>query len=547
MDHIDIQFDEIAKCLEVISTSERGDRLDRKPDIVFSKGRAEGCVIEVFPYRKRQKLLGIGTSFTESAAFVLAHLEKEKREQVMQNIFSETGANFSLARTPIGSCDFCVDGKYSYAGVVDDMQLSHFDISADHDGFRTCDHPWIRDESFDLIPMIRQALSIKEKQAASDLRIIASAWTAPPWMKNIEDWYQPPSAENGFTGYGGVLKPGYESIYADYLLKYLDAYREQGIGIWGITPVNEPLGNNGQWESMHFTPESQKVFIRDHLGPRLKEPIYDNINLLIYDQNRDRLEAWMDEICSDPASAQYVDGVAVHWYESSFKVYENVFDRVHAKHPDCPILHTEGCIDNLGNDAPAGVLDPAGYKESGWFRNDAFWWNDNATDWAYSATWPGVDADDHPPYTPVHRYARNIIVSLNHWVTGWIDWNIVLDKRGGPNHAGNYCGAPIMIDTVSGDVYYTPVFFILAQFSRTIRPGDCVVSTRISHEQEIRENLYACATISSEGVLSVQILNTSKQRREYYIQIANSFAAVELDGNSLKTIRIRLSPAWPTK
>ncbi|MGD9298057.1 MAG: hypothetical protein PVG47_11725, partial [Chromatiales bacterium] len=420
--------------------------------------------------------------------------------------------------------------------------LSHFDIAVDQDGFLISDHPGIRDESFDLIPMIRQALSIKKKHAESELRIVASAWTAPPWMKDIEDWYQPPSSENGLTGYGGVLKPGYESAYADYLLRYIDAYREQGIRIWGITPVNEPLGNNGQWESMHFTAESQKAFIRDHLGPKLRESAYKDINLLIYDQNRDLLEAWMDEICSDPATARYVDGAAVHWYESSFKVYEDVFDRVHAKYPNCPILHTEGCIDNLGNDAPAGILDPAGYKESGWFRNDAFWWNDNATDWAYSATWPGVDADDHPAYTPVHRYARNIIVSLNYWVTGWIDWNIVLDKRGGPNHAGNFCGAPIMIDTASGDVYYTPVFSILSQFSRTIRPGDRVVSTEICRDKEMPDTLYACATISSERVLTVQILNTGKKSCEYRLQIGNSNAVVELDGNSLQTIRIGLNP-----
>ncbi|MDZ7636474.1 MAG: hypothetical protein U5L72_19440 [Bacteroidales bacterium] len=85
-------------------------------------------------------------------------------------------------------------------------------------------------------------------------------------------------------------------------------------------------------------------------------------------------------------------------------------------------------------------------------------WNDNATDWAYSATWAGVKSEDHPVYTPVHRYARNIIVSIDHWLTGWIDWNVVLDHIGGPNHVGNYCGAPVMINTETGHIYYTPVY-----------------------------------------------------------------------------------------
>ena len=120
------------------------------------------------------------------------------------------------------------------------------------------------------------------------------------------------------------------------------------------------------------------------------------------------------------------------------------------------------------------MIDPVRFKESGWFNNDAFWWNANATDWAYTATWAPNGAD-HPIYTPVHRYARNIIVSLDHWVSGWVDWNIVLDRDGGPNHVGNFCGAPIMIDAETGQIYYTPIYYVLAQFSRTIRPGDKAV------------------------------------------------------------------------
>ncbi len=76
--------------------------------------------------------------------------------------------------------------------------------------------------------MIREALEIKREQRDSELRIIASAWTAPPWMKNIETWYIPASPENDWQGDGGWLKPEYVSTYADYLLRYLDAYRAPG-------------------------------------------------------------------------------------------------------------------------------------------------------------------------------------------------------------------------------------------------------------------------------------------------------------------------------
>jgi len=243
---------------------------------------------------------------------------------------------------------------------------------------------------------------------------------------------------------------------------------------------------------------------------------------------------------SDAESAKYVYGMAVHWYESTLKVYEDILDKVHDRFPEFSIIHTEGTIDDLGKDAPQGILDPVRYKESGWFDNDAFWWNANATDWAYTATWPGVIQEDHPIYTPVHRYARNIIVSLNHWMTGWIDWNIVLDQSGGPNHVGNYCGAPIMIDVATQNVYYTPVYYVLAQFSRTIRPGDKAVQAYRYLDGLDDDAMHASATINPDRILTVQVLNTTKQPVVYMLQVGMQYAEVNLAANALQTIRIQL-------
>jgi glucosylceramidase len=529
-----ISYGVTASC-EVLLTCEAGDKMMVQENIRFSPGVAAGdTVIRVRPSMVKQTLLGIGSSFTESAAFVLAHLDEPSRDEVMRAIYSEQGANFSLARTPIGSTDFCVDGKYSYADVEASPALSNFSISVDQDGFSSEQHEGIKDENFDLLPMIHQAMSIKAAQQDADLRIIASAWTAPPWMKDNADWYE--------QGSGGSLKPDYETIYADYLIKYIEAYRQQGVELWGLTPVNEPLGNNGQWESMHFTAESQRDFIKHYLGPKLRDSGNQGIELLMLDHSRTDLETWADVIYRDDDCADFVSGAAVHWYESSFKVYEDAFDRVHEKYPQYSIIHSEGCIDDLGKDAPDGILDPVGYKESDWFANDDFWWNCNASDWAYSATWDGVNAEDHPMYTPVHRYARNIIVSLNHWVTGWVDWNVVLDACGGPNHVGNFCGAPIMIDTASGTVYYTPIYYILAQFSRSIRPGDQAVQVDTFLTPDNVDCLYACASINDENLLSLQVLNCAKQPMQYELQLGNQVAQVNLTANALQTIRVQLYP-----
>lgn len=524
----------------ILSTSEAGDKLAIKENKNFKKGIAEGIVIKIDPDSIRQSIDGIGSSFTEASAFVLAHLDTDKRTEVMDKIFSEEGANFSIARTHIGACDFCVEGKYSYLDKKGDIKMESFSIENDTKGFDPARYPGIKDENYDLLPMIKEALSIKANQEDMELRIVASAWTAPSWMKDIEDWYINGSPENNYQGTGGSLKPEYVEAYADYLLRYLDIYGSEGINIWGITPVNEPHGNNGQWESMHFSPESQNSFIKNYLGPKLQSGDHSEVKLLIYDQNRDGIRDWTDVILGDSETSKYVYGTAVHWYESTFKVYEDVFEEVMQKFPDKTIMHTEGCIDDLGKDAPAGINDPERFKEKGWFDNDAFWWNKNATDWAYSATWAGVKTEDHPIYTPVHRYARNIIVSINHWLTGWIDWNVILDHNGGPNHVGNFCGAPIMINTENGQVYYTPVYFVLAQFSKTIRPGDYAVLTEKILEGLGTDDLHACATINKDNVLSVQLLNTTKENIAYKLQIAEQYAEMVIDANSIQTVQIQL-------
>lgn len=529
----------LGKSSAIYVTSEAGDQFALKPNVQFVEGKGQGTRLIIQPNRAKQTITGIGSSFTESSAFVLAHLTPEKRQQVMDAIYGANGANFALARTPIGATDFSVEGQYSYADVEGDKALEHFSIEPDQDGFSKTRYPGVKDESFDVLPMIQQALAIKASQPESDLRIIASAWTAPSWMKDIETWYIKPTPENNHQGTGGTLKPEYEATYADYLVKYLDSYQQVGVDIWGLTPVNEPHGNSGQWESMHFTPHSQGDFIKQHLGPKLIASDHGDISLLIYDQNRDGLEEWADAILADKDASQYVYGSAVHWYSSTYKVHEEILERVHQKYPEFDIIHTEGTIDDLGKPAPHGIGDPERFQESGWFANDEFWWNENATDWAYTASW-APNAEDHPIYTPVHRYARNIIVSLNHWMSGWVDWNVVLDADGGPNHVGNFCGAPIMIDTQSGEIYYTPIYHVLKQFSRTIRPGDVAVQADKVLEGLDSDALHTNATLSASGLLTVQVLNTTKQVIEAELQIGAQKALLEVPANALQTIQVQL-------
>ena len=94
---------------ERLLTSEAGDQLRPLENVTFRNGRASGTVISIFPDSTKQTIDGIGTSFTESSAFVLAHLDPGQRREVMERVYGDSGANFTLTRTHIGACDFTVE------------------------------------------------------------------------------------------------------------------------------------------------------------------------------------------------------------------------------------------------------------------------------------------------------------------------------------------------------------------------------------------------------------------------------------------------------
>ena len=221
--------------VRVFQTSASGDKLTEKS--LSESQKTPEHTIQINPNKKFQVITGIGGAFTESSASILNQLSKVNRDKIMNAYFSVSGANYSLTRTHINSCDFSL-GTYSYDSVVNDTQLQYFDISPDKD---------------DLIPMIKEAQAISKE----GFKIIASPWTAPPWMKDNNKWK------------GGKLLPKYYPTWANYLVKYIHEYKKEGIPIWALTIENEPLGNGGNWESMHYTPQEMASFIKSHLGPQV--------------------------------------------------------------------------------------------------------------------------------------------------------------------------------------------------------------------------------------------------------------------------------------
>ncbi|MBQ6790366.1 MAG: hypothetical protein IJP76_02820 [Paludibacteraceae bacterium] len=512
-------------------TSEAGDKCAEKQSVVFHEGASdEAFVVDIND--RRQTIDGFGGSLTESSAFVLASLSPEQRQAILEELYGEKGANFSVTRTQIGASDFSVEGKYSLAEKDGDVALESFSLDRDKEGFPQAKYPQIRDEHYDLYHLMLDVWNIKQAQDDKTYRIMANTWTAPAWMKENKKYYE---RENGFHR-GGALLPQYYQTYADYLAKYVEAWRAEGVNIWAVTPVNEPMGNDGGWESMDFWPEVESLFIADYLGPTFEKRGLGDVAIYGFDQNIFEMEPYTRAIYGNPKAKDYTTGMAVHWYGSTLDCFPEVLDRVHAANPDKTIFHSEGCIDNLGCDPWDGVTEPIGFKESGWFNNDQFWWDTVSTDWAYSTQWAG---ETHPKYVAVHRYARYIINGMNHWLTGFCDWNIVLDSVGGPNHVRNFCGAQVMVDYANDIIYFTPYYYVLKQFSRSMRPGDTVLGVQRPTTNDQLQDVYLCATVNDKGEYAVNILNTGKAVK-FPLQIGGYVADIEMPANSVETIIVKL-------
>jgi len=465
----------------IYETSESGNKLTEITDFSVSGNIVE---ITILPEEKYQTIIGFGGSFTEASAYNLTQISLENRKKIIEAYFGESGAKYSLTRTHIGSCDFSL-GNYTFAPVENDLELKHFSIDEDKN---------------DIIPFIKDAKAVSK----DGFKIISSPWTAPPWMKDNNEWN------------GGKLLPKYYDTWSLYFSKYLQAYKSEGIDIFGITVENEPLGNDNNWESMIFTPQEMNDFVKNHLCPKLKTENLD-IKILGFDQNRDaELKKWVDVMFASDTTKNIFDGTAIHWYASTFDYFPEALQYAHQKAPEKLLIQTEACID-------AQVPK---------WKNDAWYWSEEATDWGY--TWAKEeDKHLHPKYIPVFRYAGDIIGCLNNWVNGWIDWNMVLDRQGGPNHAKNWCIAPVIVDAEKDEVYFTPLYYTLSHFSRYIRPN----AVRIGFKNSDND-LQITAVENTDGSIAVVIFNPKNEKKSIKLKMKEKYKEFSISEKAIQTLVI---------
>jgi glucosylceramidase len=241
------------------------------------------------------------------------------------------------------------------------------------------------------------------------------------------------------------------------------------------------------------------------------------VKVLGYDQNRgEELKVWVDKMYQDEASSKYFSGTAVHWYASTVDWFGESLQYAHQLAPDKYLIQTEGCIDS----------------EVPHWKDDEWYWSKEATDWGWDWA-PEDQKKDHPKYVPAYRYARDMIGSLNNWVDGWVDWNMVLDRQGGPNWFKNWCVAPVIVDSAQDEVYFTPLYYVMVQFSRYIRPG----AVRIGFESADND-LMITAAKNPDGSIAVVVLNMGSETKEFRLELGNSVTSLSIQEQALQTIII---------
>ena len=319
-----------------------------------------------------------------------------------------------------------------------------------------------------VLPLLLKA----QETAGRPLQMMFTPWSPPAWMKT-----------NGSRKHGGQLKKECYSVWAEYICRYLREAEKAGMHARFLSSQNEPKASQ-TWDSCLFTAAEEGEFIRDHLYPALQKNGLKHIGLLIWDHNKERA---FDRACETIRGAEMekmVDGVAVHWYSGD---HFEALQMIHDRFPDKRLVFSEGCVEY------------SLYKGDNQLRN-------------------------------ARMYAHELIGSLNHGLNVFLDWNLLLDEQGGPNHVGNYCDAPVMYDVKTGKMIRDLSFDYIGHFSRFIQPG----AQRIGMSRS-SGFLEVTAAQNPDGSICAVVMNPDAEDLSFFLRLHDRVWPVMLAGDSIAT------------
>lgn len=503
-----------------------------------------------------QEILGFGGAFTESSAYNFFKLPVNIQEEVLELYFGNNGIGYSLGRIHINSCDFSLS-SYSYDDKNNDFKLQHFDSALK------------RDQEF-VIPFVSAAL----KMSKHPVKILASPWSPPAWMKvpvvqhipttiptlkptkspmkspptmtptnaevpptlvpssNEPETILPTSTTSTYSNVTsrrlelvaeprdnvGVLKANVGTMtgssqpnglkadarilqaWAKYISLFVSSYQDTyGITLWGVTVQNEPEFA-APWEACVYNSTYEKYFVDNYLGPTLRQD-HPDLKILGFDHNKDHVYTWAEELYhpiprngSDPhynltnladaddpqSSISYVDGIAFHWYSGGGDRnldgtygYNNVNATYHLN-PKKILLATEGC------------------------------------------NCPGV-SNEYNSWSWAENYGHDILFDLNSFAQGWVDWNLLLDSRGGPNHLKNYCDSPILTTADFSNIIINPKYYYIGHISKFVSPGSKRISFSVAGDFQ-----YADVDPSINSGYELGVYNCEKSSRQVWNLVPSS-------------------------
>ncbi|XP_028036517.1 lysosomal acid glucosylceramidase-like isoform X2 [Bombyx mandarina] len=330
------------------------------------------------------------------------------------------------------------------------------------------------------LPMIKACM----KASNDSIDILGSLWYPPAWMKSTKK-------SNGIS----FLEEEYYDALALYHLKFIKEYYKQGVPIWGITTTNEPLSGitkHANDNVLGWSVYGLANWIVNYLAPKIKR--YDpSIKILGVDDQRFTVPLWFNAALKHvPELGRAIDGIGLHYYENEL-VPPEIVDRCFKNYPNLFVLSSEASIHSqTNNKVDLGSWDRA------------------------------------------EKYIKNIIEDLNHNYTAWIDWNVCLDKMGGPVLSKTYLDSPVIVDPDAGVFYKQPLFYAMGHFSKFIPKG----SKRIQSVEKYNcgDPIKHVAFSTPMNTIVVVVFNDKNKEKVVRLKLGYSQAKVLLEKNSIATV-----------
>ncbi len=458
----------------------------------------ESNVINLYPDLTFQEIEGFGGALTDTVGYLYSKMNETDKKQFLEDHFGKDGQHYRFIRMHMDSCDYSLEEYQAVADPIADPELTTFSIE--------------RDRTY-MIPLLKDAMAM----TVEPFSVLLSPWSPP------KQWKTPPARPkndasvygagfdlSAFTPeidydtpsrcHGGSLKKEYYRSWALYLAKYVQAYLDEGIPVTMMTLQNETIAATN-WDSCVWSAKEQKAFLKDHLYPVFKEAgLTDTVGLYIWDHNKERVVEFAREMIDDE-TAGMIEGIAFHWYSGDH--FESL-DMARTLFPDKKLMGSECCaLHPPGKTSPFAALS--------------------------GMNGPSIAEVE---YEDAAAYGHDIIGDLNNGMNRWIDWNLCVDKNGGPRHVSSGFGAPVCANE-DGTYRILLTYHYIGHFSRFLLPG----AKRIGHSR-CDDKAELTAAKNPDGSLAVVLLNRGQADVSCAIRMNGQIIRITLPSKTISTICI---------